>query len=253
MSSHAGPHTISQNPHQVPTGVGTREAAFNADEGIESPQSPQNFAEDTDLQGGVKKNIARRELFSEDPSKVSTRSSGDCGDWGIEAACDGENPVPTPVGTQWGLWGPEVGTEASDRPRVYPEGWSCQPASPWRPFQPQLPPKIEDWPEPWRYAVEERAAIMEFHGGLPRDEAERLAEQRVRLEHARPALPSTDNRLSNANAEAAKLSQSSRPRRGPNRGAETRTGQLEGGVGLPRAAGGRALPDSTAHDEETTP
>ncbi len=58
---------------------------------------------------------------------------------------------------------------------------------------------------------------MEFHGGLPRVEAERLAEHRVRLEHARPALPSTDNRLSNANAEAAKLSQSSRPRRGPNR------------------------------------
>lgn len=36
------------------------------------------------------------------------------------------------------------------------------------------------WPEPWREAFEERAALMEFHGCLPRAQAERLAEVLVR-------------------------------------------------------------------------
>ena len=41
------------------------------------------------------------------------------------------------------------------------------------------------WPEEWREAFEERAAAMEFDGGLPRDRAEAQGERRVRLEHAR--------------------------------------------------------------------
>ncbi len=116
------------------------------------------------------------------------------------------------------------------------------------PLPGSLPTRVEDWPEDAREQLEERAAIMEHHGCLPRDEAERLAEHRVRLVCARPAQPSTDNHLSTA--ETAELSQTSRPRRGPNRGAETRTGQPGGGMGPPRAVGGRALPDSTAQDEE---
>jgi len=48
-----------------------------------------------------------------------------------------------------------------------------------------LPAQVADWPEDWREAVEERAAIMEYDGRLPRDEAEAQAEQRVRAEFAR--------------------------------------------------------------------
>ena len=31
-----------------------------------------------------------------------------------------------------------------------------------------LPPHVTDWPEPWRTVFEERAAIMEYLGGLGR-------------------------------------------------------------------------------------
>ena len=48
-----------------------------------------------------------------------------------------------------------------------------------------LPPDLAYWPADARESVEERAAIMEFDGGLPRDAAEREAERCVRLEHAR--------------------------------------------------------------------
>jgi len=48
-----------------------------------------------------------------------------------------------------------------------------------------LPPDLAAWPADARESVEERAAIMEFDGGLPRDVAEREAERCVRLEHAR--------------------------------------------------------------------
>jgi len=43
-----------------------------------------------------------------------------------------------------------------------------------------LPPSVRRWPEPWREAFEERAALMEFHGCLPRTQAERHAEELVR-------------------------------------------------------------------------
>ena len=48
-----------------------------------------------------------------------------------------------------------------------------------------LPADLAHWPEDARDQRAERAAIMEFDGGLPRDAAEREAERCVRLEHAR--------------------------------------------------------------------
>lgn len=117
----------------------------------------------------------------------------------------------------------------------------------------ELPARVADWPEEWRDAWEERAALMEHLGGLARDEAERRAEARVRLECARPPGAFVSTHMSNADAGAAGLSQPARPRRGPNRAAETRTGQPGGGVGLPRAVGGRTPPDPTPHDGESTP
>ncbi len=50
-----------------------------------------------------------------------------------------------------------------------------------------LPAQVERWPEDWRLAWEERAAIMEYCGELPREVAEREAERCVREEHARLA------------------------------------------------------------------
>ncbi len=44
-----------------------------------------------------------------------------------------------------------------------------------------LPPHVTDWPEPWRTVFEERAAIMEYLGGLGRPVAEREAAAAVRL------------------------------------------------------------------------
>ena len=45
--------------------------------------------------------------------------------------------------------------------------------------------EISTWCEYWRDVWEERSAIIEFCGGQPRAEAERLAEVCVRREHAR--------------------------------------------------------------------
>ncbi len=50
-----------------------------------------------------------------------------------------------------------------------------------------LPAWTAAWPEPWATELEERAAIMEFDGGLPRPVAELEAEVCVRHEHARCA------------------------------------------------------------------
>ena len=51
--------------------------------------------------------------------------------------------------------------------------------------QGELPEDLGSWPDEWREVFEERAAVMEFDGGLPRAAAEREAEVRVRGEHAR--------------------------------------------------------------------
>jgi len=48
-----------------------------------------------------------------------------------------------------------------------------------------LPPNRGGWPEDDVDLAQERAGICEFHGGLARHEAERLAERCVRLDHAR--------------------------------------------------------------------
>jgi hypothetical protein len=46
-----------------------------------------------------------------------------------------------------------------------------------------LPPDLAVWPSDERDAYEERAAIREYEGGLPRAVAEREAERDVRLAH----------------------------------------------------------------------
>lgn len=54
-----------------------------------------------------------------------------------------------------------------------------------RPQTAVLPAHVGDWPEPWLEAFIERAAIMQYDGGLPRAEAERRAEELVREAHQR--------------------------------------------------------------------
>jgi hypothetical protein len=74
-----------------------------------------------------------------------------------------------------------------------------------------LPQRVDDWPEDARDHFEERAAIMEFGGCLPRAEAERRAEAIVR-EHWRNAQKvCPDDELTDADTYAV-LSQPSRPR-----------------------------------------
>lgn len=58
-----------------------------------------------------------------------------------------------------------------------------------------LPARIADWPEEWKFRFEERAAIMEFHGDLPRNDAEGLAEADVRKEFRRYAQDTTTGLL----------------------------------------------------------
>jgi hypothetical protein len=76
---------------------------------------------------------------------------------------------------------------------------------------PELPAKVEDWPAGARDHYEERAGIMEHHGCLARDEAERRAEACVRAWWSRPPWAGSDDELTDADTEAV-LSHSSRPR-----------------------------------------
>jgi len=46
-----------------------------------------------------------------------------------------------------------------------------------------LPSDQNDWPEYWKEAYEERAAIMEYDGGMNRGEAEKKAERLIREEY----------------------------------------------------------------------
>ncbi len=46
--------------------------------------------------------------------------------------------------------------------------------------RPELPANVSNWPEDQRDAYEERAGIMEVHGNVCRDEAERAAESDIR-------------------------------------------------------------------------
>jgi hypothetical protein len=52
-------------------------------------------------------------------------------------------------------------------------------------FSTELPSRVAHWPKDWGEAYEERAAIMEYEGGLDREEAERNAERLVRAEYAK--------------------------------------------------------------------
>jgi hypothetical protein len=47
-----------------------------------------------------------------------------------------------------------------------------------------LPADVRRWPETWRDAFEERAGILQFEAGRPRELAERDAERLVRVDHA---------------------------------------------------------------------
>ena len=47
---------------------------------------------------------------------------------------------------------------------------------------PPLPKRVREWPQDLRDAFEERAALMELDGELPRPESERHSKERVRLE-----------------------------------------------------------------------
>jgi len=49
----------------------------------------------------------------------------------------------------------------------------------------ELPADIADWPDEWHDAYEERVAVRQYDGGLPKEEAERLAEADVRLQCGR--------------------------------------------------------------------
>jgi len=49
----------------------------------------------------------------------------------------------------------------------------------------ELPAALGNWPEDWQEQFEERAAIMEYDGNLPRREAERRAEELVRAAYRR--------------------------------------------------------------------
>ena len=75
-----------------------------------------------------------------------------------------------------------------------------------------LPAVVAEWPEDARDSVEERAAIQEYDGGLPREVAEREAEGRVRLGHARAFL---DRHALDVDPEAHAVA--GRPRGGPHR------------------------------------
>lgn len=54
-----------------------------------------------------------------------------------------------------------------------------------------LPESVAAWPADNRAALDERAGIMEFDGGLVREVAEREAERLVRLEHTRAFVART--------------------------------------------------------------
>ena len=45
-----------------------------------------------------------------------------------------------------------------------------------------LPKKIKDWPDRWREDFEERAGIMEYDGGITKEEAEAQAEWVLRCQ-----------------------------------------------------------------------
>ena len=75
----------------------------------------------------------------------------------------------------------------------------------------ELPQGVEDWPEDARDHLEERAAIMEFGGCLPRAEAERRAEAIVRERWRCSLQVRPDDELTDADTDAA-LSHCSRPR-----------------------------------------
>ena len=82
--------------------------------------------------------------------------------------------------------GPAKGTAPPDGHLLAKGAQSRQePAPDWRASTThKLPPALGDWPPAWRDTFEERAAIMEYDGGLDRSEAERRAAEIVRADYA---------------------------------------------------------------------
>ena len=77
--------------------------------------------------------------------------------------------------------------------------------------RPELPARVEDWPAGAGDHFEERAGIMEHHGCLPRDEAERHAEAGVRAWWSRSPWEDSEDELTDAHTVVV-LSHHSRPR-----------------------------------------
>lgn len=192
MRSSTGPRSPTPNPRLVPAYPGTADARFEAEDDPRSPVSPV-IRQDIRT---VREEDEKRDQGEGDRIRASralrecSSGAGETGDLGEEGSSEALNLVPGMPGTDRGHRGPLSGP---------PPGWSCpvwfertqtlpptsDPSVHEATAPPDLPPDVADWPEEWREIWEERSAIAEFDGALPREEAERLAEERVRLECAR--------------------------------------------------------------------
>lgn len=213
-SADASPHLGGESPHQVPTGVGTKKPAWEADESLKSPKSPPFCARiHTLLERGDDLLSEEGDLrdFTSRALRVYPRKGGDFGDLGVDGRFNAEFQVPTGVGTGGDRWGPESDLELPPSGRWFCPLWFSWPV--WRPGEPprprvggapwvlgvpvansDLPPGREAWPPDALDEFEERAGLIEFLGRLPREDAERLAEACVRRSHARRLLASGGGR-----------------------------------------------------------
>lgn len=193
MRSPAGPRSPTPNPRLVPVHPGTADAPFEAEDTPRSPVSPairQDIHTVREEEGKRDQGEGDRIPASRALRECSSRA-GDTGDRGEEGSSEDLNPVPGIPGTDRGHRGPNPAPPAGWFCPVWFGGTPSSPSSngasvPEAPApQDELPPDVADWPEEWLYAWEERSGIIEYLGGLPREEAEHLAEERVRLECAR--------------------------------------------------------------------
>lgn len=196
MRSTGVPRMASPVPRRFPAPAGKQDSAYDADNGAGSPGSPQ-IGDDTytyreEPVGSIErsgKHIPRGE-----PSRVYLRTSGESGEPEAEHGSEATNQLPAPPGNPrgrrgsppepWQRWfcpvwfdGLTLRAPGGDDGDDDVAEASAQPTT--------LPADRADWPEEALENWEERSAIIEFDGGLPREEAERLAEERVRLECAR--------------------------------------------------------------------
>lgn len=225
------PHQQARSPHHRPTGVGRGKRAFKGDDNPAAPLAPPVRRGNRTLQKeGEKRNCTEGPLFRSSGSRALREypySGGASGARHVEAPCNDANARPTVVGRRWGEWGGSRDLELEDPSSSSRSGasWFCpvwfdwhpQPVeqgtgggAPWTFGEPPpigtLPSDRADWPADWLDLFEERAALIEYHGGLPRRQAEDLAEHRVRLEAIRAASAWPRE------TAAGELSESSSPR-----------------------------------------